>query len=246
MKMHWTTALAGGVIGALLSVCAVFGVASLGYFPPPSDRQFERYLMAHPSIVMAMAEKAQTDEAQTSQRQLQAAVDKIGLETYFNPKIAFVTGPANAKRTLVEFFDYNCAHCRNSFPLVQKFYNAHKNDTRFAFIELPIFGKESDNAARAALAARRQPSRYVGFHFAMMGEAGAIDANAMIDAAQKAVLDIGKLAEDVKDPALDKQITASHALASRTGIDGTPFFILNGKAHEGEVTEADLKMLSKT
>jgi protein-disulfide isomerase len=243
--MNWCTALAGGVIGAVLSVVVVFGAASLGYFPPPSDRQFERYLMAHSSIVMTMAEKAQADEALTSQRQLQAAVDKIGLNTYFNPKIAFVVGPAKAKSTFVEFFDYNCAHCRNSYPLVQKYYNAHKNDTRFAFIELPIFGQESNNAARAALAARRQPDKYVAFHFAMMGEAGTIDANAMIDAAQKAGLDLGRLTKDVKDPALNKQMAASHALASRTGVDGTPFFILNGKAHEGEVAEADLKALSK-
>ncbi|HVU21127.1 MAG TPA: thioredoxin domain-containing protein, partial [Rhizomicrobium sp.] len=143
MTMQWNTALAGGVLGAALSVAAVFGAASLGYFPPPSDRQFERYLMAHPSIIMAMAEKAQAEDALNSQRQLQAAIDKTGLKTYFNPKIAFVTGPANAKRTFVEFFDYNCAHCRNSFPLVKKFYDAHKSDTRFAFIEMPIFGKDS-------------------------------------------------------------------------------------------------------
>jgi protein-disulfide isomerase len=245
MKMHWATAFAGGAIGAVISALAVFGAASFGYFPPPSDRQFERYLMGHPSIVMAMAEKAQVDQTQTSQQQVQAAIDKIGLETYFKPKVAFVVGPANAKRTFVEFFDYNCAHCRNSYPLVQKFYNAHKSDTRFAFIELPIFGKDSDNAARAALAARRQPDKYVAFHFAMMGEAGAIDANSMIDAAQKTGLDIGKLTEDVKDPSLNKQMAAAHALASRTGIDGTPFFILNGKAHEGEVDEAALKALSK-
>ncbi|HVU20547.1 MAG TPA: DsbA family protein, partial [Rhizomicrobium sp.] len=147
------------------------------------------------------------------------------------------------KRTFVEFFDYNCAHCRNSFPLVKKFYDAHKSDTRFAFIEMPIFGKDSDNAARAALAARRQPDKYLAFHFAMMGEPGPIDPNAMIDAAQRAGLDIEKLTQDVKDPALNKQLADVHTLAKRTGIDGTPFFILNGKAHEGEVTEADLKAL---
>jgi protein-disulfide isomerase len=128
---------------------------------------------------------------------------------------------------------------------VKKFYDAHKNDTRFAFIEMPIFGKDSNNAARAALAARRQPDKYVAFHFAMMAEAGSIDASSMIDAAQKAGLDIGKLTDDVKDPALTKQLTDVHTLARRTGINGTPFFILNGKAHEGEVTEEDLKALSK-
>jgi protein-disulfide isomerase len=128
---------------------------------------------------------------------------------------------------------------------VQKFYQKHKSDTRFAFIELPIFGSASNNAARAALAARRQPDKYVAFHFAMMAEPGSIDANSMIDAAQKAGLNIDKLTSDVKDPALNKQMAAAHALAARTGIQGTPFFILNGEPHEGEVDESDLKALSK-
>src|ERR1700744_4137615 len=155
MTVNWKTAAMGGLIGAGIAVAATFGAAALGFFPPPSDKQFERYLMAHPSIVLALAEKAQAEEANESQRQLQTAVNKVGLKTYFDPKIAFVTGPANAKKTFVEFFDYNCAHCRNSFPLVQKFYQQHKADTRFAFIELPIFGEASNNAARAALAARK-------------------------------------------------------------------------------------------
>jgi protein-disulfide isomerase len=129
--------------------------------------------------------------------------------------------------------------------LVQKFYNAHKADTRFAFIELPIFGEASNNAARAALAARKQPDKYVAFHFALMAEPGSINPNSMIDAAQKAGLDIGKLTEDVKDPALNKQLAAAHALAARTGLSGTPFFILNGQPHEGEVDESALKALSK-
>jgi len=239
-------AVLGGAIGAVVATVIVFGAASLGYFPPPSDKQFEHYLMGHPSIVIAMAEKAQVDEANSSQRKLQEAIDKNGLKTYFNPKIAFVTGPANAKKTFVEFFDYNCAHCRNSYPLVQKFYKAHKGDTRFAFIELPIFGEASNNAARAALAARRQPDKYVAFHFAMMGEDGAINPSSMIDAAQKAGLDINKLTADVKDPALNKEMAAAHALAARSGVQGTPFFILNGQAHEGEVDESMLKALFKS
>lgn len=246
MTSSGKNAVLGGVIGAAAATFIVFGAASLGYFPPPSDKQFEHYLMGHPSIVIAMAEKAQVDEANSSQRKLQAAVDKIGLKTYFNPKIAFVTGPANAKKTFVEFFDYNCAHCRNSYPLVRKFYNAHKGDTRFAFIELPIFGEASNNAARAALAARRQPDKYVAFHFAMMGEDGSINPSTMIDAAQKAGLDINKLTTDVKDPALNKEMAAAHALAARSGVEGTPFFILNGEAHEGEVDESTLKTLFKS
>ncbi len=246
MNQSLKIAALGGVIGALLGVVVVFGAAVLGYFPPPSDKQFRAYLMSHSSIVMDMAEKAQTEQAEADQRKLQGTVDKIGLKTYFSPHIAFAVGPANAKKTLVEFFDYNCAHCRNSFPLIQKYYNAHRSDTRIAFIEFPIFGEKSNNAARAALAARRQPDKYVAFHFALMGEDGEIGPDQIVDAAHKAGLDINKLMADLSSPEINKEMAAAQALAARTGITGTPFFLLNGKAHSGEVDEADLKTLSET
>jgi protein-disulfide isomerase len=194
---------------------------------------------------MDMAEKAQTEQIESEQRRLQSAIDKIGINTYFGPHIAFVAGPANAKKTLVEFFDYNCAHCRNSFPLIQKYYNAHKSDTRMAFIEFPIFGEKSNNAARAALAARRQPDKYVAFHFALMGEDGEIGPDQIVDAAHKAGLDINKLMADLSSPEVNKELAAAQVLAARTGVTGTPFFILNGKAHSGEVDEATLKAMSK-
>jgi protein-disulfide isomerase len=245
MNPSWKITMLGGAIGATAAVVIIFGAALLGYFPPPSDKQFHAYLMSHPSIVLAMAEKAQVEQIDTEQRQLQNAIDKIGLRTYFSPQIAFVTGPANAKKTLVEFFDYNCAHCRNSFPLIQKYYNTHRNDTRFAFIEFPIFGEKSNNAARAALAARRQPDKYIAFHFALMGEEGEIGPDQIVDAARKAGLDINKLMADLSQPAINKEMAAARALAARTGVSGTPFFVINGKAHSGEVDEAVLKDMSK-
>lgn len=246
MTSQWKIAALGGLIGALASIIVVFGVARLGYFPSPSNRQFRDYLMAHPAIVFAMSAKAQSDQADDEERQMQAAVDKVGLKIFFDPNVAFVIGPANAKKSIVEFFDYNCAHCRNTFPVIKKFYEGHRGDTRFAFIEFPIFGQASNNAARAALAARRQPDKYVAFHFALMGEEGAIGTDQMIDAARKAGLDINKLTADLRDPSIDKELAAAHALAARIGTSGTPLFIVNGKVHSGEVDEALLKQLSSS
>ncbi len=240
------SALLGGLLGAVVAVAFTFGAARLGYFPPPSDKQFHDYLLSHPAIVFAMSEKAQVEQADSEERHLQEAVDKIGLQRYFDSRVAFVTGPQSAKKTFVEFFDYNCAHCRNSFPLVQKFYNAHKGDTRFSFVEFPIFGEASNNATRAALAARLQHEKYVAFHFALMGEEGAIGTNQMIDAARRVGLDLNKLTTDLKDKNIDQQMAAVRALANRTGVTGTPFFIINGKVHSGEVDDALLKQMSES
>ena len=49
---------------------------------------------------------------------------KLGLNAFFDPKIAFVTGPADAKKSVVEFYDYNCPYCNASLPAVEKFYSS--------------------------------------------------------------------------------------------------------------------------
>ena len=102
-----------------------------------------------------------------------AAMKKIGHAAFFDPAIAFVTGPADAKNTLVEFYDYDCPYCRASLPAVKKFYDAHKDKTRASpssnSPSSSLHGESAVLAARASLAARRQPDHYMDFHFALAG-----------------------------------------------------------------------------
>jgi protein-disulfide isomerase len=243
---QWKFAALGALGGAVIAVAVVFAAAAFGYLPHDAksdERMVRAYLLGHPKILIDMQNRMvemQADEEDRAERKRQAAVGTLGLKTFFDPAVAYVTGPKDAKASVVEFFDYNCAHCRNTFPAVRAFYEAHRNDTRFAFIEFPIFGKESTNAARAAIAARRQGDKYVAFSFAMMGEKGAIDEQTMLADAQAAGLDMTKLLADMKDPAVDKTVKAAHALAAKLGIDGTPTFIVNGQVHSGEIQPEEL------
>ena len=245
MREQWALAGLGGLIGAALSLAIVFGFGMLGLLPGASDAHLHDYLMSHPALAIEMQQKAQLDQYVEEQRQQQAAVDKIGLKQYLSPSVAFVTGPANAKNTFVEFFDYNCGHCRNTFPTVQKFYNAHKNDTRFAFIDFPIFGADSTAAASASVASRRQGDLFLALHFLLMSEAGSVNADIVRADAEKAGIDITKLTADVTDPAVARTPASAHKLAEDSLSSGTPMFIVNGKVHEGEISEAELKTLLK-
>ena len=58
--------------------------------------------------------------------------------------------------------------------------------------------------------------------------------------AAKAGMDVNQLKADIQDPQMQKALDASIALARKTGIDGTPTFILNGKLHPGMLEEAAL------
>ena len=47
--------------------------------------------------------------------------------------------------------------------------------------------------------------------------------------AAKAGMDVAKLKADMADPAMEKTLQSSIALAHKVGVDGTPTFIFNGK-----------------
>ncbi|MGH6871203.1 MAG: thioredoxin domain-containing protein [Rhizomicrobium sp.] len=242
---NWKQAVAGAFGGAALALVLVFAAAR-GGMVPASGSAIHDYLLAHPDILIDMTNKLQADQEEATNRDRQTAVTKIGTKAYFDPRLAFITGPANAKTTMVEFFDYNCPYCRGSLPTVKKYYEAHKNDTRFAFIEFPIKGPASDVAARAAIAARRQPDKYLAFHFLLMSEENLVDEDLLFADAQKAGLDLDKLKADMNDSSVNLAVAAAHTLAVASKIDGTPAFIINGKVHEGLLEQKTLDKMLKS
>ncbi|HEU4548351.1 MAG TPA: DsbA family protein [Rhizomicrobium sp.] len=239
--------LAGAIGGALLAVAIVLTLADQGMMPI-NEGQMQSWLMRHPDLALAMIGRQQQLDDARKQAQQASAMKKVGQQSFFDSRIAFVTGPADAKTSVVEFYDYDCPYCRASQPEVQKFYETHKADTRFSFIELPldIHGPNAVLAARASIAARNQPDKYVAFHFAMMSNKDPVDADAIFDIAQKAGLDLEKLRADMNRPEIEDIIKKSHELATKVGIDGTPTFIVNGQMHPGMVQDGELEQLAKT
>ena len=234
--------LAGAFGGAAIAIAAILLMAQNGLMPI-NDRQMQTYLMMHPELAPAMMGRAQAVDDQKQAAAQNAAMKKLGPAAFFDPAIAFVTGPSDAKTSLVEFYDYDCPFCRASLPAVKKFYAAHKNDTRFSFIEFPIadlHGQSALLAARASLAARRQPAHYMDFHFTLLGEEGQVTEQMIYAAAAKAGMDVNRLKADMADPAIEKVLTSSIALAHKVGVDGTPTFVLNGKFHPGAVDDETL------
>ena len=244
MRETWKSAALGGLAGAALSLVMMAGALAFNIVPVASDARLHRYLMTHPKLVVEMQAMAEAQEAEEARNDSQRAVDKIGIKRLFNPATAYVAGPANAKNTIVEFYDYNCGHCRNAATVMKTYFDKHKTDTRFAFIEFPIFGEASQLAAQASVAAHAQEGKFPAFHFAMMSK-GAADSAAVLDAARAADLDVTKLSTDLQSPASQKTMLAGYRLAREAKFGGTPMFIINGKVHAGEITEAELKALLK-
>ena len=232
--------------GAALAVVIVFAAADRGLLPGggPGGGNIRAYMLSHPELVAEMTDRLQKQEEAAEDAKAAAALKKIGMAPFFDTKVAFVTGPADAKKSVVEFYDYNCPYCRASLPAVEKFYQKHKNDTRFSFIEFPIKGPDSIVAAKVALAARLQPDKYLALHFLLMNETDPVNEAMIYADAQKAGLNMAKLKVDMENPAIDDAIAASKNLALRAKIDGTPTFIINGVMHPGAVDDELINSLS--
>ncbi|HLY07462.1 MAG TPA: DsbA family protein [Rhizomicrobium sp.] len=246
MAENWKTAAIGGAAGACVALVIAFAAANLGWppFMAANANAVHAYLVSHPEVLVEMSNKLQAKQDEDDDSARQAAVDKLGVGAFFNPRVAFIFGPANAKTTLVEFFDYNCPYCRASIPPVKKFLVSHK-DARLAFIEFPIKGPGSTVAARAAMAARNQRDKYLAFHFALMSQDGPVDEKMVFEVARQNGLDLEKLKSDMKSPAIDRSLAEAKTLASAASIDGTPAFIVNGHIREGAMDDATLAQMTK-
>jgi len=104
MNEQWKTVVIGGVIGAAFSLAIVFAFGWFGILPGASDARIHQYLVAHPEVLVDMSDQLQKQQADKEQQEHRAVIAKLGLKRFFNPSVAYVTGPANAKNTFVEFF----------------------------------------------------------------------------------------------------------------------------------------------
>ena len=202
------------------------------------------YLLAHPDIIVEMTNRLDSQQAAAEQKAQSDALFQIGTKALLDPKVAYVEGPPDAKVTVAEFFDYRCPHCKASLAAVKNL--AEKNpNVRIAFIERPILTPDSHVAALAAVASRRQPGKYVPFHFALMSTTGELPKERILDIAKSVGVDTAKLEKDMADPEVVAEVNQSNALADQLHFNGTPTFVINDKIIVGELTDAELQQIVK-
>jgi len=195
------------------------------------------YLLANPEILLDVSRELEARQklAETEQREgaMQANADAI-----FRSPHDYVAGNPDGDVTLVEFFDYNCGWCKKGLPEVVNLIEQDKN-LRVVLKEFPIFGGDSDYAAKAAIASKKQ-GKYWELHTALLGHEGKVTAAAVDEIAAAQGLDVAKLKADMELPEVAEAIQANHALAQSLAINGTPAFIIDTQVTPGYLPAGDL------
>lgn len=199
------------------------------------------YLMAHPELMMDVQSALEAKLEKEQAEKLKAFMAENAKDIYRNPTSP-VAGDPKGDITVVEFFDYNCGYCKRSLVDVQ---NLIKSDARVrvVFKELPILSKGSEEAAKAALAAKRQ-GKYWEFHQALLSSKGQANEAAAIKAAETIGLDIAKLKADMAGSEVEKELEATKELAKKMGINGTPHFLVGDKSIPGAPEDLHNQLLA--
>jgi protein-disulfide isomerase len=224
------TAQAVLMASGLLSGMANAAEKATPVFTPAQEARIgeiaKDYLLAHPEVLVEVSQKLQAQQQEKQQQAMTAAVMQ-NQAALLNDKGTPSYGPADAKVTVVEFFDYQCIYCARLAPELEKVIKASP-DVRFVFKEFPIFGQRwpaSLSAAKTGLQVWKQKGAdaYLNYHNAIYAtghnEGKLTDGD--ISAAAKAVKFDAKTAPDVQGT-----LDGINTLAQQLGFSGTPALVV--------------------
>jgi len=228
----------------LLSILVLWSLGSIANAAEFNDSQrkemesiIKDYLLANPELLREMGQLLEQKEKLAENEQRKGALVANATQI-FRDKTDFVAGNPNGKVTMVEFFDYNCGWCKKGFPEVLSMIESDK-DLRFVLKEFPIFGEDSEYAARAAIAAIKQ-GKYWDLHMAMFQHEGKIAKDSVDEIAAGLGLNMDQLKKDMEDPATAEILVRNRNLAESLAINGTPAFIIDDRLVPGYLPKAEL------
>lgn len=144
--------------------------------------------------------------------------------------------PKTAKKVIVEFFDYQCPHCKLAAKPAKEL--AEKSGAVLYYKMLPLeIHPHAREAALIALAAHRQ-GKFMALHELLFEHQESLTPELMRELATKAGLDPKKLAADLEDPTLVKLLERDMDEATRAEVQGTPTFYVDGYEVEMDQLEA--------
>jgi protein-disulfide isomerase len=209
-------------------------VARAGAAASPEAAKIQKvmrdYLTKNPEILVEMTTELDRRQAEEQADQQAKAISE-NADALFRSKVAHVAGNTEGDVSVVEFFDYNCGYCRRALPDVVKLVE-EDGKVRLVLKELPIFGGDSEEAAKLAIAADKQ-GKYFEMHQKLMTEPGKANKEKALKIAKELGLDTEQLEKDAEDASTQEALDESRVLAEKLGLQGTPLYLIGDRVVPG-------------
>jgi protein-disulfide isomerase len=144
-----------------------------------------------------------------------------------------VRGPAEAKVTIVELIDYQCAPCARMEGTMERILWTYEDQVRLQVLHLPSAKHaQALPAARAALAASRQ-DKFWDMHYWLLAKHRTLSEVDMEAFAADLGLDLPRFRADQMSDAVTRQMEIDAATAESLGVGDAPAFFVNGRPLKG-------------
>ncbi|WP_425098285.1 DsbA family protein [Tropicibacter sp. S64] len=199
------------------------------------------YLLQNPQVIMeavSVLEQREADQMAAADEQLVSD----NMDALVNDGFSWVGGNPDGDITIVEFSDYRCGYCRKAHPEVQELIESDGN-IRFILKEFPILGEASLTSSKFAIATKivAGDDAYKQVHDALITLGGAPEEPTLKRIADSLGLDADAIMAEMESDEVTSRIAATHDLAAKMQINGTPSFLMAGEMVRGYVPLAAMR-----
>ncbi|MFH0923723.1 MAG: thioredoxin domain-containing protein [Candidatus Falkowbacteria bacterium] len=141
-------------------------------------------------------------------------------------------GSAKPKVTIVEFADFACSYCKNSFSKIREISVKHKDDVKIIFRDYPMH-EESLSLAMAGRCAGEQGLFWLMHDKLFQNQGAAKDQ--LVGLAKQIGADTVKFSQCLDSDKYAAQIQKDYAEGEKLGVAGTPTWFINGYMVKGDI-----------
>lgn len=191
------------------------------------------YLMENPQVLVEAINKLEERQA-AAEAQNDATLIQTNAKEIFEDGHSWVGGNPEGDVTIVEFMDYKCTYCKKAYSEVETLLKKDGN-IRFVVKEFPILGRQSELAARFAVAVQQLSGAeaYAQVHDDLMNFRGDITLDSLKRLAEMRKLDADALMKRMNEEDVTSVLRANYKLAERMNIAGTPAFVIGDEMLRG-------------
>lgn len=210
---------------------------------PAQTAQIEKliraYILSHPEILLE-AQQALEEKAEVARLgQIKHFIEKHKVALYHQAD-DLVLGNPKGDIAVVEFFDYNCPHCKRTWGAMEA---RIKGEPRLKVILkiMPYITKASARVGALAVAARNQ-GKFPAFHAALMESQGQTTEQSALRLAASLGIDVERLKKDADADAAKGVVARSDALSKTLNLQGSPFFFIDDRHIPGAPDDLESKL----
>lgn len=142
-------------------------------------------------------------------------------------------GSTNPEITIVEFSDFACPYCKNSFPKIREIGIKYKNKVKHIFRDMPLHENSIDLAMAGRCAGEQ--GLFWPMHDKLFQNQETLKTTELVSLAGQIGADTEKFKACLESKKYLNQISKDYSDGEALGVKGTPAWFINGEKIEGDI-----------